>query len=222
MKGQGVWVGSLDDNNYIELDMGRSLDEGLSDDKIEWADIQGYYDSTLVSAVVLFRPDSIQNSEQPLINKQDGPAPNSGWGITVSFGGDPSPNGYHFQINDGAVREFSVANVQSTSRSDVLCMTYDRVTLKGFQNGVLIGSLGATGAITLNNDPVALFGDGVQPNLQGSIGMAAAWNRPLSNAEVERLYADPYIMWRNDLHKEFMFGPGRAPVGGLGTYFLIF
>jgi hypothetical protein len=222
LKGQGTWIGSLDENNYQEMEMGRVLDEGLSDDRMNFTDNNNKYDSTQVSAFVLTRPETIQNSEQTPFNKQDGPVPNSGWGITVSFGGDPQPNGWHFQLNDGAVREFSVANLQSTSRVDALVLTYDRVNLKGFVNGAIVGSVGATGPITLNNSSIALYGDGVQPNYQGHIGAAVAWNRPLSNAEVERLYADPYIMWRNDLHKEFMFGPGRAPVGGLGTYFLIF
>lgn len=215
-RGRGIWVGSLDDSNYASLDMGRVLDEGLSDDRIGWADTLNRYDNPngFMSAAVLTRPDTIQNSEQAVFSKQDGPVPNSGWGITVSFGADPNPNGWHFQINDGAVREFSVANTQSASRSDILVMTYDRSNLIGFQNGARIGSVAASGLITQNNNDLRLFGDAVQPNYQGRVGMAALWNRPLTASEVARLQTDPYVMWRTDLHKEFMFGN----VGGARSY----
>lgn len=220
---QGEWVGSIDANNYVVSEMGRSVDEGLSNDRVRWDDIRGRYDSTRVTAVVAIKPDVLHNDGRYFFHKYD--AVDSGWNIMSSEAADPNPNGYRFVIADGAGSfGFSVANTQDTSRFDIIAMTYDQQNLKGFKNAQLIGQQALTFPIALNDIAIHLFGDGFTANAEATVGMCAVWSRPLQQQELARIYADPYIMWRNSLHKEFMFGPGGqgVPVGGISTYFLSF
>lgn len=214
-----VWVGSLDDGNYENIDMGRVLNAGgASTDQITFNDTVNLYDTVgPVSAAVLWRPQAINNAEGGIITKYPDATPPSGWGMAASI---PAGSGYIWGLNNGAVQEFQVNGLQTTAESNLLALTYDRVNLLGYYKGILRGSVATTAAISNNNNSIALFGDGANNRFDGWIGMAAAWRRKLSPQEVERLTADPFIMWRSDLHKEFMFQ--RFAQVGQGTYFLIF
>jgi hypothetical protein len=197
------FAGSVDPTNYPTEDMGRSLDEGPGASSIiaSIPNVQSHYTVTQgFTAAILMRPSFIFNNEELVFGWLDNVVPNQGWGINASFTGDANPNGYHFQINNGAPLEFSAANLQNTALSALLIIRYNPFgpnKLEGWFDGKLVGSIGGTGGITNWTGAVRLFGEGAQPNFCLGTSMAAIWNIPLPDSSLDLLHSDPYALWRS-------------------------
>ncbi len=71
-------------------------------------------------------------------------------------------------------------------------VTYDGTTIRGYINGLLAGSVAATGAVASNSDSFAIGargGDGSWTKFAGVIDDASVYNRALTEVEVQSLYA---------------------------------
>jgi hypothetical protein len=213
---RGIWIGSLDSDNYPWPIAGSTLHQqsqaggaqwnagGGSVDRLGYTDTADMFDlpNGQVSACILFQPEAVLNNEEAAWSKQSGPAPNDGWGITASatLSGDPNPNGWHVQVNNGAIIEISAANTQDTTRLQLVTLTFDRTTINQFIDGAFTAtSSGAAGNIVNNNNDLRAFGDAVQPNFDGYMAAAMVWTRQLSQVEISELVADPYMIWKASL-----------------------
>jgi uncharacterized protein (DUF1697 family) len=67
-----------------------------------------------------------------------------------------------------------------------LAVTYDRVTLRLYVNGVQVSSLAATGSIATSTTPLQIGGDSIYGQFfQGMIDEVRVYNRALSQAEIQ-------------------------------------
>ena len=80
-----------------------------------------------------------------------------------------------------------------------LAVTYDRVTLRLYVNGVQVSSLAATGAIETSTDPLQIGGDSIYGQyFQGAIDEVRVYNRALSPTEIQADLATPVQASPND------------------------
>lgn len=102
----------------------------------------------------------------------------------------------------------------STSQSEVVVGSYDGVNMRIYVDGVLANSVGKTENITTNSDPISTRAqsNGDAANFE----YAAIWERCLSDAEIESLYADFYQLIRPAVPM-FYFTSAGTP----GSYTLI-
>lgn len=209
---KGVLQGSRPGTHTI-IDAGRALASGVSNDPIIWTPVLSGYDAgpNGFSVACVVKPATVPAALSLAIfsKRVDVGGANAGWSLIA----DNAPFQYVGAIASGGV----AANVASQTapsidRSDMLVMTYDRVTLKLFVNGKLEDTQATAIAVGTNASAVALFN--FNPTIaarqfDGDVSMAAIWNRELLTAEISQLYSDPYIMWKGP---NILFGPGMAPV----------
>lgn len=228
---QGTWSGSFGPDNYGVINGGRALRGGTpSVDDIAFnmnASLAGSVDAPVFGAgftlMALFQPTSATGTDDGFFGRKATNVSGAGgfWLGTGLFG-----TRFMLEIANGGASE---AHLQSTT-SWVVGQTYlvvgswDSVNMRIYVNGVLENTL-VPGFTPINAPSTEGFkyfnGDGTTRNNDGFIPVAAYWKRALTPGEVNRLNSDPYIVWRNSLHKEFMFGN----VGGskrFQTFFLNF
>lgn len=210
---KGVLQGSRSGTHTI-IDAGRALASGVSLDAINWATILSSYQSTngFLSAAVLFKLNVIgtAGTARALFSKS-ADFGSSGWRIHVD-----GTDRFRLEIGLGGFKiNADWLTTQVTTRSYMVVGTYDRSALRIYGDGSLRGTNSTAGSLSDDSANVRFFSPSTDATLaNANIAMAAIWNRPLGQGEVSRLYSDPYIMWRNYLHKEFMFGD----VGGARSY----
>lgn len=182
-------------------------------------------DQGFMSAAVLVRMDDNQNAtDQTIFKKRSGNqlATDIGWEFITGPG-----NTWSFRICDGVVQ----ARVNSTTvqaleanliRFDLLVATCApsgaNTLLNLWVNGKREASAAVNSKALNNNQPIRFFGN----NNLGEfcmcyIGMAAQWDRVLADAEIQKLTADPFALWRhpdNDETMASLFVPGGGIPGG--------
>lgn len=227
---RGDWFGSLDSANYTVDQFGRAAtDGGASRDKFIYTRPAGtdyWATPQQISYWIHTRPRA---SDQPadacaFSRRQSNVGTTQGWDLQTGSG--PSPDVWLSNISDG-VSVLTCAGSKSITiaRAQSIVVTYDGATMNQYVDGSVDGT--ASGALGSFNAAMTmvLFGYDnsgvVLDRYDGIIFAAGIWNRALTSREAGMLASDPYIMWRNGYHNEFMFGPGM-PLGGLSTYFLSF
>jgi hypothetical protein len=204
---KGVLQGSRGSTHVI-IDAGRALAAGTSDDNINWnAPLSRYNLLFGFSAAALIRPDSATApaSDLAIFSKRNSSATaSSGWQIGIENG----TNTFDVEISDGASEAGANSLVAvETTKSRLIVVTYDRSNLRIYVDGILRATTATSVAVGNNSEPIRLFGFAGSTNVfDGSASVAALWNRPLSQGEISKLWSDPYIMWKTELHKEFMLG----------------
>jgi hypothetical protein len=206
-KMKGVLQGSRGSTHVI-IDAGRALDAGSSVNNINWnAPLSRYNLSLGFSAAALVRPDSTTApaSDLAIFSKRNSTDNTSGgWHLGIEDGS----NTFEVEISDGV--SGSRANsliAPETTRSRLIVATYDRSNLRIYIDGILRATEATSLTVGNNSEPIRLFGfAGNVGVFDGSASVAVLWNRPLSQGEISKLWSDPYIMWKTELHKEFMFG----------------
>lgn len=87
-----------------------------------------------------------------------------------------------------------VLSTSSMVEGDIVGMTYDGATFRGYFNGVLVASQSISGAIVHGADTgrIGARGDGTGPTNNPSCGFLYIYNRPLSPIEMWRISQAPY------------------------------
>lgn len=171
---------------------------------------------------VIVRPDlQTASRDVPIFKRRAQPygAAQAGWHFSGEAG-----NLYRFEICDG-VTEFgrNSTTVQDAlgQRSDLLVARYWAVPgsatnsrLELWVNGVAEAGVAgapsfATVAIGNPNEPIKILGyDATDGTFPGFIPFAAFWARPLTGAELNQLFVDPFVMWR------WLTGPQEFALAG--------
>ncbi len=101
-----------------------------------------------------------------------------------------------FGIDTGATVFLNGLIDMSDTQWVFVAATYDGVNMKIYIDGIFDTSVGETGNIRVNTDPVhiGIRGGGALP-FNGDISSIMIWNRALSAQEVSQLYYEPYAMF---------------------------
>lgn len=206
-------VGTMLPASHTLIDAGRALATGDFLDEYRWGAPLGRYDLTLgFSVATVVRPifTHIDWEQGVFCKVQDVGLTGSGWWISASTL-NAWEVGFANGVATGAIQSTSTPNVE---RTDIIVGRYDLSFLDIWVNGKREGRSAApsTPGVSNNALDVMLFNSngGANPFI-GQVTMAALWNRRISEQEVERLFADPYVMWRQSRNSQFL---GMAFGGG--------
>lgn len=203
---RGLWEAGFD-ANVIQTPFeqyGRSVENGsIANQSLRFTNQAGFpsiisYETTFGwSMAILWHPQTVQSADQVIVNRRVSPfgAANGGWSLHCQAG-----NTYQVRISDG-VSQASATSIttQNTQRPDLIIATYDQANLRIFVNGSLEATTAATLVISNVNRSIRVWGTG---GADGTCGMVAMWTRALARSEVSALYADPFLVWRDDYVNE--------------------
>ncbi len=203
----------------VGLDVGgRNLNTGASDDGIEYDQgPAGQYEPNNGNCA-LFWLGSIETPTEFGNNFLVGTKTNTGNqdGIALTQNNDV----WRFEISNGATElEIDGNTLPVSDQRYRVCGNYAR---EGPDGQLWVDGIREATSTTVK---VAGDGDGSMqlfwykstsgPNQDRvTANVALMWNRPLAQSEIQRLYVDPYRMWR-PLHREFMMGPAGVAAGEL-------
>lgn len=200
--GRGFWETTVDTDNYRDEIVGVAEKCAADGESVRFANQVGMPSPRVSyevvfgwSIAVLCRPYTVGSSTgQMIFQRRISPfgAANSGWSL-----GSNAAGGYDVSFSDGAAEaRASSTTTQVVGRMDLVVATYDRTTLRLFVNGQREAALATALVVGNPNRSIRLFGS--TPFWHGSVALAAAWNRDLKQGEVNRLYADPWTLFREE------------------------
>ncbi len=186
------------------------------DRRVEWAEANSQYTWSPtggVSIAALFRWDgAVPGADRVILTKRWARGINSGIELSVT-----AANRYRLSWLCGAPGADTEQTIDSVNgaESQFTKLLVGRVRYPGradlWLNGALENSIATTGIVYDSNtvaiNMFASAGAGL-PVINGHIGFAALWRRPLLNEEIALLHTDPWVMWSPPV------APMALPFGG--------
>jgi hypothetical protein len=217
---RGVWNAAVNNHSPWEGGLGqggRSVDNGdgtftsapeflLNAGDTRW-DI-----ANCATFAVLVRPDVLSaDTSIPIFKRRNQPygATDAGWMFAAGAG-----NSYQFQYSDGVGSRTVGAGstVQNTIRADLLICVMQPTTSTLYINGksevTVSGAARAMG--NPSGTPIKFIGLGTaaagQPNYSGQVAVGYVWNRAITQGEINALYSDPFLPYRQSFFDDDLAG----------------
>lgn len=206
-----TWQATPASNAYGVLDAGRFANgRAVVSAYLNYPSPAPRYDVTVdCSVFMVVRPSTLSPAQARRILRKRTSAGGPGYLMAMTTG-----NLWNLQISDGTgVPSVTTTTTASTGRTDTICGTYKSAsTLNIYCNGALEATASTSTVCAASSDNLLLFGTRTTPldGWDGSIFMAAVWNRVLPNQSVARLHSDPFLLWRQRRT--------RPPVGQLSSF----
>lgn len=190
----------------LTIDSGRVIDHASGSAEITWSDIGSQWNTSRgMTYFVLLRPDATtQSGLVAFYRRKNTATTDTGW--KLDFDG-AAPSHYVGRVADGASTAVAISTTTAlTTRTDAVCVRADPD--RGFVSIWVNGVKEAQSALAFAPGNPALPLSMIQAAV-AKFSVVAFWNRPLADAEIRSLYADPFQLWRQP-RREFFMDIGKA------------